>query len=604
MSTLVRSAIVAAAVLGLGVHAAAQRPAGSIAGVVMTDDTPPQPARRATVSLVSADLGMPLSTVTDDDGRFSFAAVPAGHYAIVASKPSYVGAFYGSTRPGRGPGVPVAVPAGAVVDGLTLTLTRGSVIAGTLHLPSGERALNMPVIAIAVDTASGTTRWRYAGGRTATDDRGEYRIFGLPAGEYLVIAQPSGLIMGSPTGANDTRQTTESEVSWAEAVARRQSGGLAGPTPVAPSRGPTLNYSTVFYPGTPDASLASPVRVGPGEERSGMDFALTLVPTARVSGTIVDRSGQPIRNVTMTLDVPDDRLSLAGIVRGRPAVQSGADGSFTIPAVAPGRYRLIARAAAGAAAEAGIWALHDLVVDGREISNVALQLEPGLIVSGRLAFEAASTPAPGADDLVRARVSLTPASADGLVDVVGPGRSAVSAPVAADGSFTVGGLVPGAYRLTIAVPGVRMTASAAAAAWSLASITHAGADIADRAFELRPGDAPAGIVATFTDRPTELSGTLSDQSERPAPGYPIVVFTTDRAEWRRGSRRVAVARPATDGSFRLIGLPPGTYHMAAVVSLDAADLDEASFLEQLVAASVTVTLDAGSLVVQHLRMSR
>jgi hypothetical protein len=154
------------------------------------------------------------------------------------------------------------------------------------------------------------------------------------------------------------------------------------------------------------------------------------------------------------------------------------------------------------------------------------------------------------------------------------------------------------------MPGARVTASAAAAAWSLASIAHAGADVADRAFELRPGDAPADVVVTFTDRPTELSGTLSDASERPASGYPIVVFPADRAEWRSGSRRVAVARPATDGSFRLIGLPPGTYHLAAVVSLDASDLDDASFLEQLVPASVTVTLEAGSRVVQHLRLAK
>jgi protocatechuate 3,4-dioxygenase beta subunit len=334
----------------VGIPGGAQRATGGMTGVVVSDETPPRPVRRATVSLVAPDLGVPLSTVTDDEGRFAFAGVPAGHYAVVASKPAYVGAFYGSKRPGRGPGVPVAVRPGAVVDRVSLTLTRGSVITGMLRLPSGEPAHNMPVIAIAVETSGGTTRWTYAGGRTATDDRGEYRIFGLPAGEYLVIAQPSGLIMGSPTGAADAPQTTPAEVSWAEEMARGRATGGA-PSVAAPPRGPTANYATVFYPGTADAARAAPVRVESGEERRGVDFALMLVPTARVSGTIVDRNGQPLRNVSIALNAPGDRLSLAGIAGGRPAVTSAADGSFTMPAVAPGRYQLAARAPVGAAAE-------------------------------------------------------------------------------------------------------------------------------------------------------------------------------------------------------------------------------------------------------------
>jgi hypothetical protein len=113
-----------------------------------------------------------------------------------------------------------------------------------------------------------------------------------------------------------------------------------------------------------------------------------------------------------------------------------------------------------------------------------------------------------------------------------------------------------------------------------------------------------GIVATFTDRPTELTGSLTDQDGRAAPGYPIVVFSTDRSQWRNGSRRIAVARPATDGTFRLVGLPPGAYHMAAVVSLDPSETGDPAFLEQLVPASLTVTLAAGTSVVQALRLLR
>jgi len=521
----------------------------------------------------------------------------------VASKPAYVGSFYGSRRAGRGPGVPVAVRAGATVERLSLTLTRGGVIGGSLRLPGGEPALNMPVIAIEVDRAGGATRWKYSGGRTATDDRGQYRIFGLPPGDYLVIAQPSGLVMGSPTGANDAPQTHAAEVSWAEEMARARLGATAAP-PARPPRGPTVNYATVFYPGSPDAALAVAVRVETGEERLGVDFALSLVSTARVSGTITDSRGQPAGAAPVALVAPDDRSSLAGIAGARPVVSSAADGSFTIPAVAPGRYRLTARAGAGAAVEIGLWAAQDIVIDGRDITNVSLQLQQGLSLSGRLAFTSASTPAPAAQDLARARIAVTPASVDGAVDAVAAARSSVAASVGADGAFVVGGLIPGTYRIGLTMPGARTSATAADAVWSLASITLGGADVTDRAFDLRPGEPMSGLVATFTDRPTELTGTLSGDAGNPSPGFPIVVFSTDRGEWRRGSRCVAVARPATDGSYRLIGLPPGMYHLTAVVSLESSDLDDPSFLEQLVPASLKITLAAGSRVVQHLKLAK
>jgi len=171
-------------------------------------------------------------------------------------------------------------------------------------------------------------------------------------------------------------------------------------------------------------------------------------------------------------------------------------------------------------------------------------------------------------------------------------------------AFAITGLVPASYRIGITMPGVRTTPTAASGAWTLSSIMLDGADVADRAFDLRPGAPVAGVVATFTDRPTDLSGTLVDQTGRPAPGYPIVVFSADRDDWRQGSRRIAIARPSTDGSFRLVGLPAGRYHLAAVVSLERSDVDDPSFLEQLVPASLTVLLNDGVRTVQHLKLAR
>jgi hypothetical protein len=429
-------------------------------------------------------------------------------------------------------------------------------------------------------------------------------VFGLPPGEYLVQAQPSGLITGALAGASDAPQTTAAEVSWAQAVGRGRADGAPAPMPLRePDYGRRMNYATVYFPGTANPALATGVRVGPGEERTSVDFALMLVPTAKVSGLVLDASGAPMAKASVALEPQEQTMNVMSLVTARPLVRSGADGSFSIPAVAPGTYQLVARVGPGATA--GLWARQTVVVSGQDVSGVVLDLQPGLTVSGRLAFVTTSLPAPGADDLVKARVTLTPVSEDGgAAEAVFSGPSSTASSLAADGTFAVTGLMPNRYRVSIAMPGVRTNPAAPSGGWSLASIRHGSIDVTDGALEIRAAEDGKELIATFSDRPSELTGTLSDQTGQPAPGYPIVVFSTRRSDWTRGSRRIAVARPSTDGSFRLIGLPPGTYYLCAVASLDPSDLEDPMFLDALVPASITIALEEGVRTDRPLQLGR
>jgi hypothetical protein len=200
-------------------------------------------------------------------------------------------------------------------------------------------------------------------------------------------------------------------------------------------------------------------------------------------------------------------------------------------------------------------------------------------------------------------VTLAPVSA-GAAEAIAAAASTASATVAADGTFTVTGLAPNAYRLSVSMPGIRTSASAPGDGWSLRSARTGAIDAADRPIEIHPREDVADLVLRFTDRPTEISGTLTDPSNRPAPGYPIVLFSTNRADWTPGSRRIAVARPSTDGSFRVVGLPPGPYFLCAVVALDQSDLEDASFLELLAQQALTITLSDGAKLVQNLRVGK
>src|SRR6476660_120969 len=65
--------------------------AASITGVVVSTDAASQPVRRAIVSCTGSVLR---SAVTDDQGRFSIPALPAGSFTVTASKATYVSTAY------------------------------------------------------------------------------------------------------------------------------------------------------------------------------------------------------------------------------------------------------------------------------------------------------------------------------------------------------------------------------------------------------------------------------------------------------------------------------------------------------------------------------
>jgi hypothetical protein len=102
-------------------------------------------------------------------------------------------------------------------------------------------------------------------------------------------------------------------------------------------------------------------------------------------------------------------------------------------------------------------------------------------------------------------------------------------------------------------------------------------------------DAP--LTLTMTDRVTEITGTLLDQLGRPAPEYSVVVFSADRSHWGTAPRRISgLVKLATDGSYRVSGLPPGDYVLCVVTDVDASQLNDPSMLEQLMPAGVKLTL--------------
>jgi hypothetical protein len=637
---LFRALIVCAMVVASMNSGAAQRgPVGTaeISGAVITMGASPTPLARVLVTVSSPSLTPSRTIITDEQGRFVFRNLPAGRFTIVAARPPYVKTAFGAKRPGR-PGTPIDLSTGQRVTGVTMPLALGGVITGVIRNANGEAAPGVRVEATPLDAQAGHLVIRNGDGGAGssatvasppdpqagvlstpvvTDDRGVYRIFGLSPGKYVVTA--------NVTDRGSTALTELSDAEMDEILARLQrrsaglvplattagtttAGGATGAAPARPdanTRSPTYGYAPIYYPGTPDPNQAVTLALAEGEERSRIDLALQLVRTAVVEGRVSAASGAlPLgTQVTLTRQGPREGAghALASSATARPVDNAG---NFRFTGIQPGKYRIVAHATTmtsfrppapsaaavmssrvpAADALAGVsWALADVTVDGNDVSGLALTLQPGLRLSGRLVFNASAQTPPR--DLTTLGLRLVDVSRTSPIIPMGSGR--------ADGTFEITGIIPGTYSMMV---------FPSDAAWWLRSVVVDGRDMLDVPLEFGNAGDVSGAVATFTDQHTELSGTLQSAANVPAPDYFVVVFSADRASWRPASRRVQFTRPSTDGHFTLRDLPAGDYLIAALTDLEPSDLIDVDFMERLIPAALPVHLNDGEKKTQDLRL--
>jgi hypothetical protein len=577
---------------------------GMLAGRVVAADTG-QPLPGVRVMIAGGAQG---SATTDAEGRFEFTGLPSASYTVSATRAGFVESTYGQQRPGSGrPGTPIQLADGQAIKDLSLRLAKGGVITGIIVDEFGYPATATPVRAYRAAFRNGErTLMQAASGQT--DDRGQYRVYGLLPGEYVVVAAPrsSGI---SPLDAEKARLEVEFAAAQARASAVNElakvmearvatlEARLGASTSIPPDP-PPPGYAPVYFPGTTIADQATRVSLDVSEEKAGVDIRLQLVPYSHIVGFVSGPSPLPAGlRVYLTEAGPVTAIG------GRTAPVD-AEGRFVFGAVPAGQYQLTARAAlrpavasvpsargqfVEAAPAQWLWARGDLTLNGQPRADVSLTLSPGMSVAGTVAFRGTTQPA---SDATRVRLNFIPLG-------LGSGAAEMematgSARVDEQGRFTAVGLMPGRYRVV----------ASAAGGWFLSSFEAQGREALDFPLEILPSQDVTGAVATFTDRGTTLSGTLQDATGKPTADYTVVVFAEDTRYWTPMSRRIQAVRPGTDGRFNVRSLPAGEYRLAAVVDPEPGQWFDPEFLRQLVGASTTLRLGAGESRTQDLRVGR
>ncbi|MGA7313841.1 MAG: carboxypeptidase-like regulatory domain-containing protein [Silvibacterium sp.] len=330
--------------------AAAEKPAyGTVSGRVFLDDTK-GPARKATVYLQpvaalmadkppdhnhgAAEGDATVGVQTRFEGGFSFSHVAAGSYYVIASYPGYLSPYvplslaegrcqYGAWQP-LGPSQQAAkelvlksIPRITVQSNQSVTidvpLERGAAISGNISYDDGSPAADLDVDVLARVNRDGKETWdvfklskHSLFSQIKTDDRGNYRISGLPARKYVVRVT-----------LNLMRIITYS------------SGGTS-------TYGSGGNQLMIYSGSTLRLKDAASFAVYPGEERTGEDLWIPLSKLHTITGNIVSAyDGHVINSGQVDLYNTDDK-SFAG-----SANLSQDDPGFTFNFIYEGEYMLM-----------------------------------------------------------------------------------------------------------------------------------------------------------------------------------------------------------------------------------------------------------------------
>jgi hypothetical protein len=536
-----------------------------VSGIVMSTDTPPRPVRRARVTLGSPVLPMMLAGITDDDGRFRIERVPPGRYSVQAAKESYLTAQLDAPRPGY-PGRPIVLADGGE-HSVTLRISRGSVMSGTVTDADGGPVAGAIVTMLRFGYQATGDRAPRAVGGFPTDDRGVYRAFGLAPGDYLVSAAARG-----PSGPRRVPSASEIRRARAQVTASRPSlfSKVPGmPAPAAPPRPavePTEPARSVvmapaYHPGSTRLAQARVITLGAAEERHGIDITLEHVPVATIEGMVTGTAGPANAFVTLT-PAESPRGRSGEFVRTNRA---GANGVFRFDNVPPGEYQVIASSFSGG--EMAGWDTAPVVVDGDDMTGLALTLRPAFTIAGQLVFDGGKPPA--------ALLAILKTSLPVMPPLAGP-QPPPMLQTAADGRFTISGIVPGSLRPLPGLQGVRSSLGG----WWLHSITLGGRELLDAPLDIRANADDA--VVTFSTRASEIAGRVTGPDGQPVAGPHLIVFSANTAHWYPLSRRIVAHPLPADGRYVMRNLPPGDYLLVVDDDVDPGQWFDPSYLGRAV----------------------
>lgn len=336
--------VLTAAVFSWSGFAQKSNATGSVSGRVTCADTN-TPARLAVVLLrpvpASKDVGTATASRKDStatprtvearsvqttlDGSFSIPNVAPGTYLVLASLPGYISplANLGATnddlleatkelRKKLLETLPTVTVENSGAAFINVSLERAAAVSGTILFDDGSPASGVEVKLREKKHGKWVPHDNFSGdgmssGNALTDDRGNFRITGLPGIEEAVVEADLSI---------QNRTLTFSKFS---------SGSSSGP-----------GFILSFFSGDAVREKdARPFRLTIGEERRGEDISIPLSKLHRIHGSLVAKTdGHALNDGTVSLLFAGDHTEV-----GMSVIERGTE-SFEFPFVPEGEYVL------------------------------------------------------------------------------------------------------------------------------------------------------------------------------------------------------------------------------------------------------------------------
>ena len=450
---------------------------------------------------------------TDENGRFRFTGVAAGIYFIAANAPG----FSSSSDNGFGPrNKGVNVSEGENVEDIEIELKRGGVITGRVTDVQG-RPLTDEHVEITLINKDGTRQRSYNSINNEMyiiDDRGVYRVYGLPEGRYLV------------------------------------SVGYAPMVGMMTTRTDRAFYPSTYHPDATDESRAKVIEVTEGSETTGVDIVVGIKRTHDIAGRVVNAdTGQPVAGVELAYGpVMDNGLLLAGFLS--KGDRSDAKGEFLLATNYPGKYAV----SVGGGPEIDFYS-EAAICDASEgdVDGVEIKVRQGASISGAVVIEGTNDPA------VLSKLSLiqlyTRTRSNQLAS---PGKGIK---VNADGRFHIRGLQPGKVDIS-------MNMTPALKGLSSLRIELNGAPQRD-GIELDPGEHTGNVRFVVGYGTGVVRGQVKVIGGELPQDFILTAFAT-----RTDDQASIGQRSQIDGrgQFMIEGLTPGEYELRMSV-ISSASMD-------------------------------
>lgn len=367
----------------------------------LTHKDQPLPGVIVTVEIARPSPGTLPETVsakTDADGRYRLTGLVAGNYVVSPRALAYAVPMDGSSfRPGK----TVNLGEGEALENFDFALVKGGVIAGTITDSNGRAVIGQTVQLTRL-VENGKVRGVRAGNYRMhdTDDRGAYRLFGLPAGRYKVS-------LGEGEGA----------------LTMGRVGGF---------------YRLTYYPGVANEAEAKVIELDEGGEITEVDFTVRAPEkTYEAKGRLIDgTTGTPLAGANIARSALAKDQKNLGAYGWTPDLTE-ADGEFVLRGLSPGRYAAFPMSNEYYG-DPTIFEVTNSDVEGLEIKAYR-----GATISGIAVIEGANAPA-GQNLLPRVNISALVVSSTMQLP-------AVATQVKPNGTFRLSALRSGKVRLTTSV---------------------------------------------------------------------------------------------------------------------------------------------------------